>query len=377
MICPTCHRTFADPDQLFCHDDGARLVLPPPVDPTLESGRDGGCPQTPGVAPPIVIPAIREAKVHPTREVGAVVEGRYVVRGFLGEGGMARVYLAEDVRSGERVALKILRREHAGNRASRERFLREVDVAATLVHPGIARILDAGERPDRVPFMVLEYLSGESMGDVLERERLFPEPWALALVKEAASALAAAHAAGVVHRDVKPDNLFLTVDGRLKVADFGFAKLKEGSLTATGMTVGTVPYMAPEQALADPVDGRTDVYGLGVTLFHMLTGSLPFDSTSDSRLIASHLYDPPPAPSARLGGLDPRVDGVVQAALRKRPDHRYPSMQALLEDVERLLGQRPGPVAPPPSPAAGTDTYEPQNPLSRAAARYLRGLLKG
>jgi eukaryotic-like serine/threonine-protein kinase len=364
MICPTCRRAIADPEQLFCHEDGARLVA------SVEMGE-------PPIPParPVDVPAIREAVVHPTREIGAVVEGRYVIRGFIGEGGMARIYLAEDVRSGEKVALKILRREHAGNQGSRERFLRELDVAATLVHPSIARILDAGERPDRVPFMVLEYLSGESMGDVLERERRFAEPWALALVKDAASALVAAHAAGVVHRDVKPDNLFLTVDGRLKVVDFGFAKLKEGSLTATGMTVGTVPYMAPEQALADPVDGRTDVYGLGVTMFHMLTGSLPFDSASDARLVAAHLYVPAPAPSSRCAGLDPRVDRVVQAALHKRPVHRYPTMQALLEDVERILGQRPGPVAPPPPPAPDADTYVPENPMSRAAARYLRGLV--
>jgi len=362
MICPTCQRAFADPEQVFCHEDGARLVA--------------GVEAVEAAAPLArSIPTVREAVVHPTRETGAVVEGRYVIRGFIGEGGMARVYLAEDARTGGRVALKILRREHAGNTVSRERFLRELDVAAALVHPSIARILDAGERPDRVPFMVLEYLEGESMGDVLERERSFPEPWALARVRDAASALAAAHAAGVVHRDVKPDNLFLTVDGRLKVVDFGFAKLKEGAVTATGMTVGTVPYMAPEQALADPVDGRTDVYGLGVTLFHMLTGSLPFDSRNDARLVAAHLYEPVPAPSSRSPGLDPRVDRVVQGALRKRPEHRYPSMEALLADVERILGERSGPLAPPPPPAPGTDLYEPQNPMSRAAARYLRGLV--
>lgn len=350
MMCPTCHRSFADPEQLFCNEDGTRLA--------------------PAPAPPRA-PTIREAKVHPTGEIGAVIEGRYVIRGFVGEGGMARVYLAEDTTTGGQVALKILRREQAGNRLSRERFLREIDVAATLHHPNIARILDAGERPDRSPFLVLDFLSGEAMGDVLERERRFREPFALELVKEAASALAAAHHAGIVHRDVKPDNLFLTVDGRLKVVDFGMAKLKEGSVTATGMTVGTVPYMAPEQALADPVDGRTDVYGLGVTMFHMLTGRLPFDADGDARVVAQHLYTPPPAPSSRCPGLDPRIDRVVLAMLRKRPDNRYPTMQALLEDVERLLGERAGEIAPPPL-VIEPDAYEPQNPMARTAARFLR-----
>ncbi len=354
MICPACHRVFQDPELAFCVEDGARLVVAPK---------------------PAAAPAIRETEVHPTREFGAVIEGRYVIRGFVGEGGMARVYLAEDVTTGGRVALKILRREQAQNRGLRERFLREIDVAATLVHPNIARILDAGERADRSPFLVLEFLVGESMGDVLEREVRFAEPYALELTRAAASALGAAHEVGVVHRDVKPDNLFLTLDGQLRVVDFGFAKLKEGSVTATGMTVGTVPYMAPEQALADPVDGRTDVYGLGVTLFHMLTGSLPFDDESDTKVVAQHLYAPPPLPSARHPGLDPRLDRVVFAAMRKRPSRRYPSMQALLEDVERLLGRRQGEItAPPPIPEV--DVYEPQYPMSRAAARFLRGLVK-
>ena len=353
MICPTCRRVYTAPELFFCVDDGARLVE---------------------ARPSIPPPAIRESAVRPTRQIGAVIEGRYVIRGFVGEGGMARVYLAEDTRSGERVALKILRREQAGNRVSRERFLREIDVAATLVHPNIARILDAGERSDRAPFLVLEYLTGEPLGEVLERERVFPEPYALELTREAASALAAAHRAGIVHRDVKPDNLFLTIDGKLKVVDFGFAKLKEGSVTATGMTVGTVPYMAPEQALADPVDGRTDVYGLGVTMFHMLTGTLPFDDESDSRLVAQHLFAPPPLPSSRRPGLDPRLDRVVLTAMRKRPDNRYPTMDVLLEDVERILGQREGALAAP-EPKADPDVYEPLNPMSRTAARFLRGLI--
>jgi eukaryotic-like serine/threonine-protein kinase len=209
---------------------------------------------------------------------------------------------------------------------------------------------------------------------VLERERVFPERYALELTREAASAFAAAHERGVVHRDVKPDNLFLTVDGRLKIVDFGMAKLKETSVTATGMTVGTVPYMAPEQCLADPVDGRTDVYGLGVTLFHMLTGTLPFDEESDAKLVADHLFVAPPLPGERRSGLDPRLDRVIAATMRKRPDNRYPSMTALLEDVERLLGLRGGELAAP-EPRLLPDVYQPQGPMSRTAARYLRGLV--
>jgi serine/threonine-protein kinase len=354
MICPACQRSFEDPEIRFCVEDGTQLVA------SVTTGASRI--------------RIRTRTPQATRELGIVVEGRYSIRGLIGEGGMARVYLAEDLDTRDQVALKILRREQTGNRTSRERFLREIDVAAHLVHPSICRILAAGERSDRAPYLVLELLKGEPMGDVLERERAFTEPYALELAREAASALAAAHRAGVVHRDVKPDNLFLTADGKLKVVDFGFAKLNEGSVTATGMTMGTVPYMAPEQALADPVDGRTDVYGLGVTLFHMLTGTLPFDDEDDPRLVAQHLYTPAPPPSAHRPGLDPRVDRVVAAALRKLPDNRYASMDAFLEDLERILGQRGGDLGAAET-ALVPDVYEPRNPMSRAAARHLRGLL--
>ncbi|MFT3776272.1 MAG: serine/threonine-protein kinase [Minicystis sp.] len=347
MICPECHRAYDDPHLRFCVDDGARLV-------------DG--------------PAVRISDVRPTAELGQLVAGRYAIKGFLGEGGMARVYLAEDAKSGAPVAVKILRREQVGNRLARERFLREVDAAAHIDHPNVVRILDAGERADRAPFLVLEFLAGETVADLLDREPFLREDFALPVGRSAASALAAAHAAGVVHRDVKPENLFLVAGGGLKVVDFGVAKLKEGVVTAAGMALGTVPYMAPEQALADPIDGRTDVYGLGITLFHMLTGRLPFDHEDDARTTAELLYVAAPRPSALRPGIDPRIDAVVLAAVRKRPELRYPSMAALLADLERLLGERDGDIDPPASATA--DVYEPQNPMSRTAARFFRGLVQ-
>jgi serine/threonine-protein kinase len=347
VICPECHRAFDDPAQRFCVDCGARLV-------------DG--------------PTVRVAGVQPTAELGKLIAGRYAVRGFVGEGGMARVYLAEDVATGVPVAVKILKREHVQNRLARERFLREIDAAAHVDHPGVVRILDAGERPDRAPFLVLEFLSGETAAAVLDRVPFLREDFALPIVRSAASALAAAHAAGIVHRDVKPENLFLVAGGGLKVVDFGMAKLKEGIVTATGVALGTVPYMAPEQALADPVDARTDVYALGVTAFHLLTGRLPFDDESDARTTAQILFLPAPAPSAVRPGIDPRVDRVLLAAVRKRPENRYASMALMLADLERLLGERDGEVEPPDL-AVDPDAYEPQNSMSRTAARMLRTLV--
>jgi serine/threonine-protein kinase len=254
--------------------------------------------------------------------------------------------------------------------------MREVEIANAIGHPNIVRILGAGETTDFTPYIVFEYLEGESIGDMLARVGRVSEDFALTLLARAASALAAAHAVGVVHRDLKPDNLYLVNDGSiLKVLDFGMAKLQEAAFTAIGTLVGTVPYMAPEQAMADRVDGRTDVYGLGITLFKMVTGHLPFASPDDGTLVAHHLFSPLPLPSSLRPGIDPRVERLILAATRKRPANRYPSMFAMLEDMGRILGERSGEVAPP-EPQIRPDVYEPENPLSKSTARYLRGLLR-
>jgi serine/threonine protein kinase len=348
MICPLCHCSYDDPTLAFCRSDGALLVD---------------------------APAIRSSVPQIVAADGALLAGRYRLNGLIGRGGFARVYLGEDITTREKVALKVLDAEMVPSRAVRERFLREVEIASKIGHPNIARILDAGERADGAPFIVIEFLAGESLGDLLARERRVPEDFALMLIKRAAAALATAHSAGVIHRDVKPDNLFLVSDGSvLKVLDFGMAKLQEGTFTATGMTLGTVPYMAPEQAMADPVDGRTDVYGLGITLFKMLTGRLPFDNHDDAALVAHHLYAPVPRPSAFCQGLDPRIERVILAATRKLPANRYRSMRALLEDVGRILGERPGEIEAPEAQTL-PDLYVPQNPIARSATRHLRHLV--
>ena len=336
MICPLCLRSYED-DALFCSTDGSRLARPTPL-------------------------------------LGQVVDGRYEIRGLIGEGGTAHVYLAVETATQERVAIKVLRREFTGSRLVRERFLCEVEVAAAIRHPNVVRILDAGELADRSPFMVLELLAGETVTERLGRDGPFPLEDALQLAKAVASALAAAHAAGIIHRDIKPDNLFLPREGGLKVVDFGMAKVREGMVTAAGITLGTVPYMAPEQALADPLDGRADVYGLGVTMFRVVTGRLPFDTANDAQLVAQHLYVVPPRPSSLRPGLDARVEAIILACLRKWPINRYVSMEALVEDLERVLGERDGDIVPPPY-LREPDLYEPVNPMSRGAARMLRGLV--
>ena len=348
MICPLCHRTYDDPKQAFCTEDGSPLLDAPPIVPRA--------PRTTGTA-------------------GAVIAGRYAIQGLIGKGGLSRVYVAEDSRTGELVAVKILHAELTRSRMVRERFLREVEIAAQIGHPNIARILDHGEGKDRAPFLVLEYLRGEPLGALLGRVGRVSEEMALNVVKRTASALAAAHAGGVVHRDVKPDNLFLVSDGSvLKVLDFGMAKLLEGAFTAIGLAVGTVPFMAPEQAMADRIDGRADVYALGITLYRMLAGRVPFAMKDDATVLAHHLYVPMPRPSEAIPGLDPRIERVILACTRKRPDNRYPSMRALLEDVGRILGERGGELSAPEI-SVEPDLYVPENPISKSAAQRLRTLV--
>jgi serine/threonine-protein kinase len=239
-------------------------------------------------------------------------------------------------------------------------------------------VLDAGHRKDGSPFLVIELLVGESLGERLRRERTLTEPVALSVIRQVASALAAVHAAGIIHRDVKPDNVFLLDspggEPRVKVMDFGMAKLREGPVTQVGLTLGTLPYMAPEQALADPLDGRTDIYALGVMMFRMLTGKLPFDSPSDPLLVAQHLYVAPRAPRSLRPDLDPRLEAVILTALRKVPGNRYSSMDEVLEDVERLSGMRAGDLVFAPL-LIEPDVYAPQNPMSKTTARYLRTLV--
>ncbi|MFT3776273.1 MAG: serine/threonine-protein kinase [Minicystis sp.] len=352
MFCPRCHRSFEDPSDGRCPDDGTVLTA---------DGRLG------------------HIRARPTRQIGAILDGRYQLKGLVGKGGMARVYLAEDIRTKEPVAVKILNRDIARDRVSRERFLREIEVAASIGHPNVVQVFDAGERPDGAPFIVLEFLHGESLGDLLRRDDAVEPAFGVPMIAKAASALAAAHRAGIIHRDVKPDNLFLVGERgapyTLKVVDFGMAKLQEVSnLSQTGMTLGTLAYIAPEQALADPIDARTDIYGLGVVMYRMLTGQLPFNPADDAMLVAQHLFVPPLRPSAVRPGLDPRIEAVIMTALRKRPENRYPTMAALAEDLERILGERPGEVREGPIRAA-PDLYQAVRPNAVAAADVLRTLV--
>jgi serine/threonine-protein kinase len=306
-------------------------------------------------------------------QASTLFAGRYEILRKLGQGGTAEVYKALDVRTSKHVAVKIIEGPAAKTATWAERLLREVELLKSIRHPNVVEVYDGGRRDDGSPFLVMEYLEGETLGQLMRRTPMLPIELALVIAAEIAAGLAASHALGVIHRDVKPDNIFLIEEGtavrRAKVFDFGFARLQgaEG-LTAKGFIVGTPEYMAPEQTLHDPTGARTDIYGLGVVLYRMITGSLPFEGDA-ATLLAQHLYVQARPPSERRVGVSHDVDAIVTAALRKLPRNRYPQMQDFFEDLERAMGKRPGNVT---TLMEWEDVYEPQTPFARAIAEKLK-----
>ncbi len=317
-------------------------------------------------------------RAAPQQAAAPLFGGHYEILRMLGEGGTARVYKALDVRSGKHVAVKVIEGPGAKTATWAQRLLREVDLLKSIRHPNVVEVLDGGRRDDGSPFLVMEYLEGETLGQLMRRRPELPIELALLVAAEIASGLAASHARGVIHRDVKPDNIFLVEDGasvrRAKVFDFGFARLQGGEgLTAKGFIVGTPEYMAPEQTLHDPTGHRTDIYGLGVVLFRMITGVLPFTGEA-ATLLAQHLYVHPRPPSALREGVARDVDAIVTTALRKLPRNRYPSMQDFYEDLERAMGKRSGNVT---TMLEWEDVYEPQTPFAKAIAEKLKKRVPG
>ena len=295
-----------------------------------------------------------------------VLRDEYRVIRELGGGGMSHVFLAEDVALGRNVVIKVLTPELAAG-VNRERFQREIKLLATLQHPLLVTVLAAGEG-DGLVWYSMPFVEGESLRDRIRRGPLPPRE-ALAIIADAAQGLAAAHARGVVHRDVKPENVLLS-GGRAIVADFGIAKaLSEAStaqagLTATGIAVGTPAYMAPEQAAGDPdVDARADVYALGCVAYELLSGSPPFEAPTPAQLLMAHVVQPPQPLVERAPGVDPAIADVVMRALAKDAAARWPTAQGFADAIEEVRyggsGERtatrgtratatPAPAAPPP-----------------------------
>ncbi len=281
---------------------------------------------------------------------GMVLAGKYRVGARLGGGGMGEVYEAVQEGLGRRVAVKVMSGPMASDPQLLERFQREARAVAALGHPHIVQVTDFQDNPGEPPFLVMERLVGESLGDLLEREPMIEPTRACRIAEQTLSALAAAHEAGLVHRDVKPDNIFLcksdTGSEIVKLLDFGVAKAMEetqhGKLTSTGAIVGTLVYMAPEQARGEAIDARADVYGLGAVLYHMLAGQPPFNAPNAARLLSMVCSEPVPPLAPLRPDLDPSLINIVMRAMAHYPQQRYPSARAMMSALGSYLrGESP------------------------------------
>ena len=304
--------------------------------------------------------------MQPFEPLRAALADRYAIERELGQGGMATVYLAEDIRHRRKVAVKVLRPELAASMGP-DRFLREIEIAAQLQHPHILPLLDSGDASGFL-FYVMPYVQGETLRDRLVRERELPVHDALRIVTEVADALAHAHQHGVVHRDIKPENILLSGRHAL-VADFGVAKaVSEASgrlkLTSVGVALGTPTYMAPEQASADPnLDHRVDIYALGVVAYELLAGRAPFTGHTAQEVLAAHMTRQPEPIRNFRANVSPAVESVVLRCLEKHPADRWQSTAELVNQIEPLAtpsgGMTPtstlpvGAVRPAAAPAGG------------------------
>jgi len=287
--------------------------------------------------------------------IGVIVDGRYKVAELIGEGGMGKVYLAEHVDIGKRVALKVLHPSYSRMPDLVERFRREARAASKIGHPHIVDVTDSGTTADGSAYFVMEYLLGVELGSVIEREGALEVARAVRIGQQICRALAAAHASGIIHRDLKPENIFLTIrDGTadfVKVLDFGIAKTteaeeaRERKLTSPGMAMGTPEYMAPEQAAGRPADARCDVYALGAILYEMLTGVPPYQGDNFMEILTKKATVDPVPPVHLRSTIPAAVSNLVVQAMARNPDDRPSTMEAFEYELTKCLAGRGTAVA--------------------------------
>jgi eukaryotic-like serine/threonine-protein kinase len=349
-ICPVCSTEYAD-DVRFCPNDGQ----------TLRSSSPG------------------------TDLVGQVIADRYHVMKKLGEGGMGQVYLAEHVKMGRRSAIKVLNPAMVNDTEAVARFNREASNASRISHPNVCAIYDFGETPEGLIYLAMEFVEGEPLTDVLEQAHVLPPARAVGIALQVADALQAAHDLGIVHRDLKPDNIMLARgrDGSdvVKVVDFGIAKAVGGrghdaqKVTKTGLVVGTPEFMSPEQLSGDPLDGRSDLYALGLVMFKMLTGKLPFEGSTVQDTMVKRLTDEPATLADARPDLyfPPGLQATLDAALTRNPVDRYQSAAKFANDLAAVLGLPRGSAGVSlPMPATRSNAEAKTEALRRSASSVAR-----
>jgi serine/threonine protein kinase len=301
MVCPTCGTEYGA-DTRFCPRDGS--VLRP-------LAGDGG------------------------ELVGSVVDGRYYLIEKVGQGGMGEVYRGEHVRTRRQCAVKIINRSLARDAEALNRFIREATNAGRISHPHVAAVYDFGETEDGLLYLAMDYVDGEPLSKLLEREGALPPARAVEIARQVADAVAAAHELGIIHRDLKPSNIMVARNRSggdlVQVVDFGIARTvgdEQQRLTRTGLVIGTPEFMSPEQLIGDPVDGRSDIYSLGCILYQMLTGEHAFGGSTAS-VITRRLTEAPPRPRDRNPAIPKPLDEVIVTALGRTPEERFKTMDAM------------------------------------------------
>jgi eukaryotic-like serine/threonine-protein kinase len=301
-------------------------------------------------------------------EPGVLVGGRYELGRRLGSGGMAMVYLAHDRLLDRDVAVKVLSEPYASDPAFVERFRREASAAAGLNHPNIVAVYDRGEA-DGSYYIVMEYLAGPTLKDVVRRRGPLEPGEAVDATLGILAALAAAHKRGVVHRDVKPQNVMVNEDGRVKVADFGIARAGgDSGMTEAGSIIGTAQYLSPEQARGDEVTAASDCYSVGIVLYEMLTGRVPFDGDRSVAVAMKQVSEPPPPPRELRPDIPPDLEAVVLKALRKRPSERYRTAEEFTGDLREIRRRLAGVEATAPLLADTGETRLMEQPTAATVA---------
>jgi len=277
--------------------------------------------------------------------VGELIAGRYELEELVGTGGMSSVYRAHDRLLERDVALKVLHEQFTADGEYVERFRREARAVAQLSHPNIVTVIDRGEQAGR-QYIVFEYVDGENLKALVGREGPLGEREAIGLTLQVARALGFAHGQGLVHRDVKPQNVLLNDNGQAKVTDFGIARSLDvqggGGLTQTGTVMGTSDYIAPEQARGSRVDAQSDIYSLGTVLYELLTGEVPFSGDNFVAVAMQHINQPPPSARERRPELSPCVDAAIRRAMAKEPRDRFGSMDELCSELSGCLAELDG-----------------------------------
>jgi len=317
---------------------------------------------------------------------GTVIDNRYTVIEPLGGGGMAQVYLAHDEVLDRDVALKMLKSQYANDEEFVERFRREAQSAARLTHPNIVSIYDRGRSGDGAYYIAMEHVPRGTLKERILRDGAFDPGVAAGVALQISDALQAAHESGVIHRDIKPQNVLVTKTGDVKVTDFGIARAASSPLTQTSAVLGTAGYMSPEQATGKPVGPQSDLYSLGIVLYEMLTGSLPYTADNPVAQAMMHVQEPPRSPCEANPNVPEPLDAITLKLLSKDPEDRYASAATLADDLERVrsglspaavgtetTAQMAAPLPPLPAAPEGRTAKTAIRPPAAAPTRFPGG----